>query len=316
MNIDLVERWARAHHGLVTLEHASSVGISDDAWWRAVRRGRIHLLHPGVARLPGTVRTREQRIAAAVLAAGPAALASHRSSAYLWGIERPDDDPVEVLVPRAQYRLELEGVVIHRPRDLGDLGRSVREGVPTTNPLRMLCDLAAVDPAAIGAAVEHVIIAGLARPTGLRALVDRHARKGRTGVTALRAAVQRWPLGDKPADSVLEPAMARLLDRHRLPPAQFHAVIDGLEVDFWILGTPLVIECDGWEYHVKRQDRWQRDRERDAHLSTAGYVTLRLTYDHITRRAASTARRIELLLDRWAPGSVAAARCAARSGAP
>jgi very-short-patch-repair endonuclease len=128
--------------------------------------------------------------------------------------------------------------------------------------------------------------------------------------------VQEWPLGDKPADSVLEPAMARLLDRHRLPPARFHAVVQGLEVDFWIVGTPLVIECDGWEYHVKRPDRWQRDRERDALLATAGYVTLRLTYDHVTRRSATTARRIELLLDRWAPGSIAAARSAAPSGAP
>ena len=91
---------------------------------------------------------------------------------------------------------------------------------------------------------------GLVLPTGLRALVERHARQGRTGIAALRGAVLAWSLGDKPADSVLEPAMARLLAIHGLPPAEFHPIIEGLQVDFVIVGTPVVVECAGWEFRV------------------------------------------------------------------
>ncbi len=129
------------------------------------------------------------------------------------------------------------------------------------------------------------MIAGLVLPTGLRALVERHARQGRTGIAALRSAVLAWPLGDKPADSVLEPAMAKLLADHGLPPAEFHPIIEGLEVDFVIVGTPVVVECDGWEFHVTSRAQFARDRERDAMLAAAGYVVVRVTWEHVVRRA-------------------------------
>ena len=171
-----------------------------------------------------------------------------------------------------------------------------------TNPLRMLCDLAAVDPDGTSAAVERVVIAGLVLPTGLRRLVERHACQGRTGIAALRSAVLAWPLGDKPADSVLEPAMAKLLADHGLPPAEFHPIIEGLEVDFVIVGTPVVVECDGWEFHVTSRTQFAQDRERDAMLAAAGYVVVRVTWEHVVRRAGATARRIEAVIRRWSPG--------------
>jgi hypothetical protein len=168
----------------------------------------------------------------------------------------------------------------------------------------MLCDLAAVDPRGIAAAVEQVVIAGLVLPTGLRALVDRHGRPGRTGIAALQRAVESWPLGDKPAGNVLEPAIARLLADHGLPPAEFHPIIEGLEVDFRIVGTPVVVECDGWEFHVTSRVQFALDRERDAVLSAAGYVVVRVTWEHVVRRAGATARRIESVIRRWSPSAL------------
>ena len=126
----------------------------------------------------------------------------------------------------------------------------MRNRIATTNVLRMLCDLGAVDDSGVKAAMEHAVIAGLVRLAGLRALVDRHAVRGRHGVAALRAAVEAWPLGDKPPDSTLEVKMATLLRDQRLPPATFHPVVGGVEVDFCIDRASIVLECDGWEWHA------------------------------------------------------------------
>ncbi len=103
------------------------------------------------------------------------------------------------------------------------------------------------------AAVGHVVTNGLASPVALRAAVDVHARRGRHGVPAFRDALDEWVLDGKPTDSVLEPAMHRLVDDHGLPPVEFHAVIGGYEVDFWIIDSPVVLECDGWETHGRNR---------------------------------------------------------------
>jgi len=80
---------ATAQHGVISRE---ACGLSRSSWYRAIAAGQLEQLHPGVARLRGTTPTPEQRIIAAVLAVGTGSLASHRSAAHLWGINRPDDD--------------------------------------------------------------------------------------------------------------------------------------------------------------------------------------------------------------------------------
>jgi very-short-patch-repair endonuclease len=149
--------------------------------------------------------------------------------------------------------------------------------------------------------VGHVVTAGLASPAALRLAIERHARHGRHGVPALRDALDDWVIDGKPVDSVLEPAMTRLLAAHRLPKAHFHVVIAGYEVDFWIPGTPIVLECDGWEHHGRDRRRFESDRVRDAELAACGYITIRFTYRQLTRTPQKTAERIAAALRRWCP---------------
>ena len=40
-------------------------------------------------------------------------------------------------------------------------------------------------------------------------------------------------------------------------------------------------------------------------LSAAGYVVVRVTWEHVVRRAGATARRIEAVIRRWSPGVLA-----------
>ena len=148
-----------------------------------------------------------------------------------------------------------------------DLSPVLRQNIRTSNMLRLLCDLGAVDPRSVPAAVGHVVTTGLASPVALRTAVDVHARRGRHGVPAFRDALDDWVLDGKPVDSVLEPAMRRLVAEYDLPPVEFHPIIRGYEVDFWIIDSPIVLECDGWETHGRNQVQFERDRVRDGELT-------------------------------------------------
>src|SRR4051812_36243277 len=148
MGISRLDEFAARHHGLVTRRAAVKAGLSERAWYRAIEAGQLERIHPGVCRMYGASSTAVQRIHAAVLAAGKGALASHRSAARLWGLPRPEDEPVDLILPQRTHRALVVGATVHRPRDLLDLNPSRKDGIRTTNNLRTLCDLGAVDAAA------------------------------------------------------------------------------------------------------------------------------------------------------------------------
>ncbi len=301
MEVSKLALFAEEHHGLVTFAAAQRAGISTSTWHRAVRSNEIEQLYPGVARLHGSARSREQAIAAAVFAAGRGAIASHRSAARLWGIPRPEDDPIDVMLTERHRQASLPGVLVHRPRDRRDLSPVLRHNIRASNILRLLCDLGAVDPGAVVDAVGHVVTNGLASPVALRTAVEVHARRGRHGVPAFREALEEWVIDGKPVDSVLETAMRKLVQTYQLPPIEFHPIIGGYEVDFRVIGTNIVLECDGWETHGRNKQRFEADHTRDADLVALGNVVVRFTYRAITRRAAKEAERIRAVLRRWAP---------------
>ncbi len=298
MRLSDFDDWARAHHGIITFEAS---GLSRASWYRAIHDGDLRQLHPRVARLIGTPDTPEQRIIAGVLAIGEPALASHRSAARLWGVPRPDDDPVDVILTGERRDLRLDGVVIHRPTDRDRLVPQRQYGISCTNILRTLIDLGAVDRGGVHAAVGHAVATRLATLDAIEAAAGQHARRGRSGIVPVRDAIADWSIDQKPADSILEVVMRRLIERFHLPAVEFHPLIEGYEVDFRVVDAPVIIECDGWAYHGAIRDNFERDHERDARLAGAGWIVLRFTYRAITTRPKATADRIREALERWAP---------------
>lgn len=291
-----LDDWATSHHGVISIKAS---GLSRSSWYRAIRSGQLEQLHPGVARLHGTPDTAEQRIMAAILAVGPPALASHRSAARLWGIERPAHDPVDVIVVRRRRYPDLTGVVIHRPKDVGHLTPQRRDNIACTNILRTLLDLGAVDPHAVSDAVGHAIAHHHITVPTLESVVIQHSEHGRAGIVALRNAVDDWAIDAKPTDSLLETTMQRLITRYRLPPVEFHPIIGGFEVDFRVIGTPVILECDGWMYHGLQRANFERDHDRDSDLTAAGWIIVRFTYRAVTARAKETADRIAAAIACW-----------------
>jgi very-short-patch-repair endonuclease len=308
MDLKPVDRYARLHRGLLPFDES---GLTRREWNIAVARGDFELMHRDVARLYGSATTAEMRIQAAVLAAGRDALASHRSSVLLWGAERPADDPVDIMLPDRSRHARLPQVVVHRPRDLLQIRPVWRQGVPTTDPLRTLVDLGAVDPRGVDSALAHFVMNGFVTPRAVRAALVRHSQHGRHGVVALREALDRWSVDEKPVDSELESLMAEILAVFDLPTADFHARVGGYEVDFWIVGSKVVVECDGWSTHGADRDQFEFDKERDASLLAKGYITLRLTWRKMTTGPRAVARRIESTLSQWSPEVLAAHRSTA-----
>lgn len=302
-----LDAFATRHHGLITLPDAQRLGVSRSSWYRAIDSQHFEQLHPGVVRLWGTPSTFEQRALAAAWATGPDSMTSHRTSSRLWGVERPADDPIDVIAPQRNRGPRPDGVVLHRPRDLFDLRPIVRRGVPTTNPMRMLLDLGAVDEASVYDALIAVMSAKVASPAAIRSALVRHSKKGRHGVTALRSALDQWLDDELPPDSELEDRMASLVREYRLPKVLFHPMVQGYEVDFLIAGTRIVIECDGWKTHGLDRDQFEFDRIRNVDLTAAGYVMVHITWRRLTTQPAKVAEQLWKVLREWAPELLAGA---------
>jgi hypothetical protein len=244
--------------------------------------------------MAGAPITPEQRIRSAVLASANT-LASHRSAAYLWGVDIVGDEPVDLISTVRSSGPKLDSVVIHRPFDRADLRPVQRKSIPTTNPMRTLLDLGAVAPESVPGALEQLLIAGTVTVAGVTRTLFQHRKPGRAGVGPLRAAIEELPLGAKPPDSVLEPAMAALFERAAIVDWVFHERVGGIELDFGFPKQRVDVEVDGWATHSTRI-QFERDRERDAELSALGWLVLRFTWKQVTRKPNWVTSRVAATL--------------------
>lgn len=286
-------------HGVITKADALTAGLSASSWHRAIASGRLVEVYRGAAVLPGTPITPIVEIAAAVKASGEGSMGSHRSCAYVLGVIDEGTHPIDVIRPGRPGGVDLPGVVLHRPRDLVDLRPMRHNGIMITNPLRMLCDIGAVAPDEVDRILTELRVRGMVSLGAAKGALMRHAGKGRTGISALRAAIDLQELSDRPPDSVLEEGMARFAKRFGLPAMRFHPVVAGYEVDFEVVDTPVVLECDGWEHHGRNARGFRRDKERTAAITAAGRVVVPFTWFQIVRRPAPTARRIHEIVEQW-----------------
>jgi hypothetical protein len=77
---------ANRGHGVVSRAQLTELGLGRGAIEDRVARGSLHPVYRGVYAVGHGLLSRHGRWMAAVLAAGPDAVLSHRSAAELWGI--------------------------------------------------------------------------------------------------------------------------------------------------------------------------------------------------------------------------------------
>lgn len=286
--------FAARQWGVVARRQLLDAGLSQTAVRDRVRSGRLVRLHRGVYAVGHARLRREGHWLAAVLAAGPGAVLSHRDAAGLHDLRPANHARIDVTT--TAERKGTSKIAVHRARVLAADEVTTVHGIPATTVARTLVDLAGHVPHDhLARAIRE---AERRRTFDFRAVETAMARvRGRRGKGhgALRAALAECAaLEQHDTRSPLEDAFLRLLRDHGLPLPSTNVLVDGFVVDAVWRVQRIVVELDGRAFH---DDRWafEADRERDAALTSAGWRVVRFTHRQVTRRpdhVVETLRRL------------------------
>lgn len=299
---DAAAAWhAERQHGLVTSAQARAVGLGSKAVRARVAKGRWVAEANHVYRLAGAAPTWESRVLSRVLAAGPEAVASHRTAAALWHLDgmRPGRPELTIAVGRRYHGPP--DTRPHRSTDLHLMAPVLRFGIPTTPVDRTLLDLGAVVPLeVVQLAVDDARRRRLVDWDGLLDVLVRHARRGRRGVGPLRAVLDEHAAEVAATDSGFERLVCTTLCSAGLPrPVLQHWVtVAGrrYRLDLAYPAQRVGIELDG-TVHLRR-DVWEADHARQNALVLAGWTILRFTWRDYTHRPTALVREVRAALGR------------------
>lgn len=277
---------AQTQQGLVSLHQARQMGASYAAVRNLTSSREWTAISPRVLALVGVPRTQLQLAMAAVLDAGPGAVASHHLAAALWDLPGFDLRRLHVSRPRSLRRPDRGLAVLHLPGDLASEHATVRMGVPVTTVARTVFDLAGtVHPKRLSMLVDRVGTQSPATLQRLQQLFDELARPGKPGVAVLRSVLDSRPEGYIPPESNLERRFMDILASAGEPPMRRQVNLGGDEwigrIDF-VDDPPLVLaEIDSTTYHSSVTDR-AADAARDEALRRAGFTEIvRITEDQV-----------------------------------
>jgi hypothetical protein len=258
-----------------------------------------------VLRIAGAPVTFESKVLAAVLAAGPGAVATHRTAAVLWKLDGFRAGVIEVAIPRGRtYRRP--GVITHESSDLDrcEVGRVT--GIPVTDAARTILDVSRrSSDARVYGAIESARRQHLADWERLVRTLLAHARQGRPGIQRLRRVITLNIAQEEVTDSLLEAITLSLFAERGLPAPVLHFVVhDGqgrfvAEVDLAYPDMMIAIELDG-EVH-RDQEVFHRDRPRQNELELLGWTVLRFTWRQLKNEPDLVVRQVRDALRRARP---------------
>lgn len=289
----MIGKLAAEQHGVVSRGQLLDTGVSEKAMKLRVRSGHLLRLHRGVYAV-GHARLRREGTWLAAVLAYPGAVLSHRDAAALHGLRPGNHRLVDVTGRNA--RASQPGIRFHRTATLDAEDVTTVHGIPVTTVARTLVDLAGTVPRDhLARAVKE---AERRNVFDLRAVDATLARtKGRRGPghRALREAIAEYvALGLSASDSALEDAFLRLTRRVGLSLPATNVLVEGFRVDAVWRTHRIAVELDGWQHHHDR-GAFERDRERDATLTAAGWRVVRFTYRQVVDRPDSVTQTLRRL---------------------
>jgi very-short-patch-repair endonuclease len=266
---------AERQWGVLTRAQLERSGLSASGISWALKRERLHLVHPGVYALGHRRLSTEGRLYAAILYGGPGAMLSHVTAAWwwqLWGSE-----PRWIHISTARHARSTAELRVHRPRDLDG---TCHRGLPVTTVARTLLDHAATvrfeDVRRALAEADYRNLVDFAR-------LDAVARRGRSGSAALRKAIRSHRPELAQTRSVLEERFLALCEAHGIALPEVNPIVEGVMVDMLWRAERVVVELDGHAAHANPA-AIERDRRRELRLRAAGHLVLRYTWQQITQQ--------------------------------
>lgn len=259
---------------------------------RAVQKGELTRMAPGLYRLPAAPDHATLALRTALAHAGPDAALSHVTAAGLWGwAPSGASGPVHVSVPHGVTRRALPGVVIHQSRRLEPFPC---QGWPVTEPRRTLIDLAGMpDPRPFRFAAAQAVSEGT---------LDLASLQDATGVGGSVRGIWRR-VGEEVAAGAASGGEAlywRLLVESTLPLPELNVPIvtpsatfrvDALWRDLW-----LITEIDGRAFHTRQGD-FERDALRQNALHSLGFVVIRFPVARVQQDPHGVLDETEQLLN-------------------
>jgi very-short-patch-repair endonuclease len=245
-----VEGVAARQSGVVSRRQLLQLGLSAEAIKHRIATHRLFVVYRSVYAVGHEALSDRGRIIAALFAAGPEAVASHWTAAYLDNLT-PTLPAVLDVTTTGHARRSRPTLRIHQTR--GPLETRRRQGIPLTAPLRTLADLG-FPQNLVGDALARRLI----RPEDLGP-------------------------GREPTRSKLERRLLPLIRQAGLPRPRINHPIGPYHVDFVWPDQRVIVETDGFATHGHRA-AFEADRARDAALQAAGYVVLRFTHRQVTRQ--------------------------------
>ncbi len=292
----MIAALAAEQHGVITRRQLLEAGLTVEMLRTRQASRRLLPLHRGVYAVGHRRLRREGHWLAAVLAAGPGAVLSHREAAALHGLRPAARTTVDVVVA-GQRRVP--GIQVHRVARLDAEDVTVVAGVPITTVDRTLVDLATVvSPQALRKAIEEAERSNRLDVRTIEAVLARTKGRNGGGHAAVRAALAELArLGTTVTRSQLEDRFIALLGAHGLPRPLTNQWTEAMEVDAAWPAARVVVELDGWDSHHTRH-AFQRDRTRSNDLQAEGWTVLRFTHADVMHRPADTAARVARVLRR------------------
>ena len=269
---------AARQHSIITLGDVIDAGGKQRHATTRAASGRWDRLSRGVFRVAGVPLTYEAEVLAAVLAAGPGAVASHLCAARLLGIGFAKAGP-EVTIPRG--RRHRPGTLrVHESTDLDLCDIRQVAGIPVTDPGRTCLDIARyLGVPSLTKAVEQSHRLELVTWQSLLRTLVAHARQGRHGVTNLRQVISEGLERAGITDTDSELVALALLREHGFRPVLHHVVraADGeviAEIDLADPARRTGLEIDG-TVHLRPEVR-AKDDARDHRLRRMGWTIRRV----------------------------------------
>ncbi len=284
----IVARIAHGQHGRVSRQQLLAAGVDAKRIDRWVSARLLRPQHDGIYAVGHAAPCVDADYMAAVLAAGPGAVLSHRAAAYKLALLRGTPPPPAVTVATTAHRRR-PGIVIHRVRTLDPLDHSVLDDIPITTVPRILLDLSrTTKPKDLArlcheAWVRHDCGRGRIEPC-----IARNPHK--PGANGLRRA-----LGSDITLSMLEDAFLALLTAYDLPLPRTNINIKQDKVDCHWPELGLTIELVTFRYHATRH-AFETDiarQRRTRHLA--------FTYGDVIERPAATVAELRPLLTAAGP---------------
>jgi hypothetical protein len=266
--------------GLTSRDQLDELGLTRTAIEKRVLKGVSERARRGVLSNAGVAPSYEQRVLAAILAAGSGAYASHECAGQLWASPLPRAAPIEILSSmKLQHRLV--NVKCHRSCYIDERDVTELEGIPITTPERTIVDISArFDAKVIGRLIDDALRRKIATLGKFVETAERlGSAPGRSRKKMLTLLSRRDAEVTK-RESTLEDFVFESLRRFRLPVpvAQHQVLVNGRKrwIDLCYTDALLAIEAKGFDTHRMRSS-FDSDALRGNELLLAGFRVLEFT---------------------------------------